>query len=176
MTSENLPSSAAPFTSAPSSLSPPVDNTRRRLPRSDAEKLDMVCNYMRNELRWGVSDFIKALASSKGSNNTRRKSAFVAAAYKDQEVLKSYFGDTDQLWDGARQSMIVTLDLGNNELRREVKKLGAIAPFSKYNPNFKSGVPETMNMDQTLYTIQEHTPLLLQLIRDIMAPESQRTY
>ena len=38
----------------------------------------------------GVSDFIKALASSKGSNSARRKSAFVTAAYKDEEVLKSY--------------------------------------------------------------------------------------
>ena len=115
MTSENLPPLGS--ISASSSLSQPVDNTRRRLPHSDAEKLDTVCNYMRSELRWGVSDFIKALASSKGSNSARRKSAFVTAAYKDEEVLKSYFGDADELWDGARQSIIETLDLDNNELR-----------------------------------------------------------
>ncbi len=57
----------------------------------------MVYNYMRKELCWRVSDFIKVLASAGGSNNTRRKAAFAAAAYKDLEVLKSYFGDTDQL-------------------------------------------------------------------------------
>src|SRR5438046_1252376 len=110
----------------------------------------MVCNYMRSELRWGVSDFIKALASSKGSNSAHQKSAFVTAAYKDEEVLKSesYFGDADELWDGTRQSLIVTLDLGNNELRREVKRLGAIEPFSKYNPNLKSG-ESALDMHQT---------------------------
>ena len=81
----------------------------------------MVCNFMRKELRWGVSDFITALASSEGSNNTRRKAAFVAAAYKDAEVLKSYVGNADQLLDNGRQSIIETLDLGNNELRREVE-------------------------------------------------------
>jgi hypothetical protein len=67
-------------TPAASSLSPPLNNNRRRSPRLDAEKLDMVCNYMRNEFRWGVADFVKALASADGSNNTRRKAAFAAAA------------------------------------------------------------------------------------------------
>ena len=45
-----------------------VSDTRRS-PRSDAEKLDMVCNYMRKELRWGVSDFTKVLAFSGGPAN-----------------------------------------------------------------------------------------------------------
>jgi hypothetical protein len=103
-------------TSTASSLLPPVNNSRRRSPRSDAEKLDMVCNYMRNEFRWGVADFVKALASADGSNNTRRKAAFAAAAYEDSEVLKSYFGVANRVQDGARQSIIEALDLGNNEL------------------------------------------------------------
>ena len=104
MTFEGSSPSAAPVgsASASSSLLPPVNDTRRRSPRSDAEKLDMVCNYMRNELRWGVADFVKVLASAGGSNNTRQKAAFAAAAFKDSEVLKSYVGDAGQLQDGGR--------------------------------------------------------------------------
>jgi hypothetical protein len=132
---------------------------------------------MRKELRWGVSDFIKALASAEGSNNTRRKAAFAAAAYKDPEVLKSYFGKANQLCDdGSRQSIIETLDLGNNELRKEVERLGDIAPFNKYDPASENSGFDGLDMDQTLHTIQEQAPLLLQLIRSIMAPVSQRVY
>jgi hypothetical protein len=40
----------------------------------------MVFNYMRNEFRWGVADFVRVLASANGSNNIRRKAAFAAAA------------------------------------------------------------------------------------------------
>jgi hypothetical protein len=177
MTFESSSSSAVPIgsTSASSSLLLPVNNTRRRSPRSDAEKLDMVFSYMRNELRWGVSDFIKALASAEGSNNTRRKAAFATAAYKDSEVLKSYFGDANQLLDGGRQSIIEALDLGSNELRKEVERLGDMPPFNKYDPA-KSGGFDALDMDQVLQTIQERAPLLLQLIRAIMAPKFQRYY
>ena len=88
------PSAGSPSASS-SSLS--SVNSTRRSPRSDAEKLDTICNYMRKELRWGVSDFVKALASAEGSNNTRRKAAFAAVTYKDSVVLESYFGDADRL-------------------------------------------------------------------------------
>jgi hypothetical protein len=89
---------------------------------------------MRNELRWTISDFVKALASANGSTNTRRKAAFAAAAYQDSEVLRSCFDDADQLWDSRRKSIIKTLDLGKNELRKEVERLGSIVPFNKYDP------------------------------------------
>lgn len=154
---------------------PPLNNTRRSR-RSDAEKLDMVCNYMRTELRWGVSEFTKALALSGGPANARRKAAFAATAYKDSEVLKSHFGNIGQLQDGGRLPIIETLDLGNNELRKEVEKLGTIEPFNKYDPTSKSGEFEVLDMDQTLHIIQSQAPLLLQLIRDIMAPKHGRTY
>jgi hypothetical protein len=163
-------------TSASSLQLPSVNGTRRRSPRSDAEKLDMVCSYMRTELRWGVSDFIKALSSASGPNNARRKAAFAAAAYKDPEVLKPFFNDADQLWDGVRQSTIETLDLGNNELRKEVERLGARAPFNKFDPTSKNGEFDVLDMEQTLHIIQNQAPLLLQFIRGIMAPESQRKY
>src|SRR6516162_5592281 len=80
---------------------PPANDLRRRPPRSDEEKLDTICSYMRKELGWtSISDFIKALAFAGGNNNARRKSAFAAAAYKDPEVVKCFFDDTDQPWDG----------------------------------------------------------------------------
>jgi hypothetical protein len=125
---------------------------------------------MRNEFRWGVSDFVKALASSTGSNNTRRKATFSAAAYEDLEVLRSYFDDTDQLWDSRRKSIIEILNLGKNELRKEVEKLGSIVPFNKYDPTL-SGQFDSLDMDQILLAVEEQAPLLLQLIRDIIAPD-----
>ncbi|KAH6988806.1 hypothetical protein BKA56DRAFT_476293, partial [Ilyonectria sp. MPI-CAGE-AT-0026] len=140
------------------------------------EKLDMVCSYMRKELRWGVSDFIKALAFTGGPNNARRKAAFAAAAYKEPDVVNCFFNDANQLWDGVRESVIETLDLGNNELRKEVERLGSLAPFNKCDPTLNSGEFDALDMGQTLHAIQKEAPLLLQHVRDIMAPESQRTY
>ena len=174
-TTLNMEREGSICSSSASSLSPSVNETRRS-PRSDAEKLDLVCNYMRKELRWGVSEFTKALAFSEGSANTRRKAAFAATAYKDPEVLKSYFGDRGHLQDDGRQPIIETLDLGNNELRKEVEMLGAVSPFSKYDPASESGKLDALDMDQTLNIIQRQAPLLLQLIRNIMAPEYRQKY
>ena len=116
------------------------------------------------------------LASAGGSNNTRQKAAFAAAAFKDSEVLKSYFSNANQIWDGGRQAIIETLDLGNNELRKEVERLGSIAPFNKYDPTSKCGGFDALDIDQTLHTIQEQAPLLLRLIRGVMEPEFRRIY
>ena len=69
--------------------------------------------------------------------------------------------------------MIDALDLGNNELRKEVGILGSMAPFNKYSPGEEF---DKLDMDQTLKAIQAQAPLLLQLIRDIMAPEARRKY
>ena len=61
MMSKNSPSSAALLgsMSASSSLSQPVDNTHQRLPRSDAEKLDMLCNYMRATTQRNLNRFAR---------------------------------------------------------------------------------------------------------------------
>ena len=61
---------------------PSASDSRRRSPRSDTEKLEMICSYMRTQFHWGISDFVKALASANGANNARRKASFVAAVYK----------------------------------------------------------------------------------------------
>jgi hypothetical protein len=168
----------AASTASPSANDTPPDS-RRRSPRSDTEKLEMACKYMRKELRWSISDLIKALASTHGANNARRKAAFAAAAYKDPEVVRCFFNDADELWNGVKESVIGKLDLGKNELRKEVKSLNSIEPFNKYDPTLKSrvlGEFGAFDIDQLLDTIQKEAPLLLQLIRDIMAPENQWNY
>lgn len=131
---------------------------------------------MRKEFRWGVSDFAKALAISGGAANARRRAAFAAAAYKDLNILKSYVGDAGLVHADGRKSMIETLDLGNNELRKEVERLGSVAPFNKYDPSSKSGEFDQLDVDQVVQVVQRQAPLLLQLLRDIMSPEHQRTY
>jgi len=82
----------------------------------------MVCNYIQKKFRWGVSDFIKALAFSGGPVNAYQKTAFAAAAYKDSEVLKSYFANVVLRQDSGRETIIEALDLGNNELRKRSGK------------------------------------------------------
>jgi hypothetical protein len=90
--------------------------------------------------------------------------------------VNCFFNDVDQLWDGVRESVIETLDLGSNELRKEVERLGSVEPFNKYDSTFQRGEFDSLDMDQMVHTIEKEAPLLLQLIRDIMAPESQRKY
>jgi len=85
-----------------------------------------------------------------------------------------YVVNAGPLWDGYRQSIIKTLDLGNNELRKEVEKVGAMAPFNKYDPALNNRELDALDMDQVIHTIQRQAPLLLQLIRDLMAPESRQ--
>src|SRR5438045_2519964 len=47
-----------------------------------------------------------------------------------------------------------------------------MAPFNKYDPALNNRELDALDMDQVIHTIQRQAPLLLQLIRDLMAPES----
>ena|SRR5438045_5495003 len=49
-----------------------------------------------------------------------------------------------------------------------------MAPFNKYDPALNNRELDALDMDQVIHTIQRQAPLLLQLIRDLMAPESQQ--
>ncbi|KAL2046058.1 hypothetical protein N7G274_001505 [Stereocaulon virgatum] len=178
------PLSPVPSISSPpifSSPSPPpqpppsVDGTRRRSPLSDAEKLDKVFECLRTDVYWSVSDFLRVLTAAEGPVNIRRKTAFAAAAYQDSNVLGLYFDDEDRPWNGVRQSVIQALDLGNNELRNEVRRLGDMAPFSK-NPSDRGGSYEKLDMSRVVDTSQKQAPILLQILRRIMAPELRRLY
>ncbi|KAL2037846.1 hypothetical protein N7G274_009320 [Stereocaulon virgatum] len=178
------PLSPVPSISSPpifSSPSPPpqpppsVDGTRRRSPLSDAEKLDKVFECLRTDVYSSVSDFLRVLTAAEGPVNIRRKTAFAAAAYQDSNVLGLYFDDEDRPWNGVRQSVIQALDLGNNELRNEVRRLGDMAPFSK-NPSDRGGSYEKLDMSRVVDTSQKQAPILLQILRRIMAPELRRLY
>ena len=85
---------SSPVASSQPSLPPPPHNaTHQRSPLSNAQKLDKIFNYLRNDLYWGISDFIEALAIAEGSVNTCRKTAFTMAAYENLKVLELYFSD-----------------------------------------------------------------------------------
>ena len=132
---------------------------------------------MCTSIYWSISNFIKTLTDVKGAVNAHRKTAFATATYENPKVLELYFSEKYQPWNGIRQSVIQALDLGENELRKEVESLGTIAPFCKFNST-SGGVKgfEALDMNQVLNTIQEQAPLLVQLLRDIMAPENRWTY
>lgn len=176
-------SSAISISSPPTFSSPPpppqappsVNTTRRRSPLSDAEKLDRVFECLRTDVYWSVSEFLRALAIAEGPVNVRRKTAFATAAYTDSEVLEVYFEDEDQPWNGVRHSVIQALDLGNKELRKEVLQLGDMVPFIK-PPTNRGGSYEELDMSQVVSTTQKEAPMLLQILRGVMAPELRRLY
>ena len=116
---------------------------------------------------WSISDFIRALTDAKGAVNAHRKAAFAAAAYKEPKVLESYFVD-----EGIRQSVTQALDLGSNELRKEVRKLSDIETFTKFSSNTGDERSYDMSdMGQVIDNVEKKAPLLLKILQDIMAPE-----
>ena len=163
--------------SQPSLLPPPHDATHQRSLLSNAQKLNKIFDYLWNNLYWGISNFIEALAITEDPVNTHRKTAFTIAAYKNLKVLKLYFSDKYQPWNSVRQSVIQALDLRENELQKEVESLGTITLFCKFN--LTSGEVEgfeALDINQVLDTIQKQVLLLIQLLRNIMAPENWQTY
>jgi hypothetical protein len=157
-----------------SSLELPA-NCSRKPTRSNDEKLDLAFNFLRDELGWGVSNFVTAMAASEAPHSTRRKDAFVKAAYENPEVLQSFLIDGKQRWGGCRKPIIDALDLGNNELWKEVERLGTMAPFHKFHETSNNGF-DTLAIDQSLKSMQNEAPLLLRLIRGIMVPEKERRH
>lgn len=169
------PRFSSPPPPPPPRAPPSINTPRRRSPLSDAEKLDKVFECLRTDVYWSVSDFIRALIAAEGPVNVRRKTAFAAAAYKDSNVLGLYFNDEGQPWNGVRHSVIQALDLGKKELRKEVLQLGQTMPFIK-NPTDQGGSYEELNIKGMVDTSQREAPILLQILRGIIAPELQRLY
>ncbi|KAL2048322.1 hypothetical protein N7G274_000233 [Stereocaulon virgatum] len=160
----------SPLSPVPSISSPPIFFLA-----ITASAASAVFECLRTDVYWSVSDFLRVLTAAEGPVNIRRKTAFAAAAYQDSNVLGLYFDDEDRPWNGVRQSVIQALDLGNNELRNEVRRLGDMAPFSK-NPSDRGGSYEKLDMSRVVDTSQKQAPILLQILRRIMAPELRRLY
>src|ERR1700694_1124395 len=110
------------------------------------------------------------------NNQQRQPRQLITPHNQDSGILKSYLGDANQLWGDGRQFIIETLDLGNNELRKEVERLGTMAPFNKFDLTSKNREFDALDMDQILNAIETEAPLLLRVIRSIMAPEHRRIY
>ena len=116
---------------------------------------------MRTSVYWSISDFIRALTDAKGAVNAHRKATFAAAAYKKPKVLESYFVD-----EGIRQSVTQALDLGSNELQKEVRKLNDIETFTKFSSNTGDERSYDMSdhMDQVIDNIKKKALLLLNIL------------
>ena len=116
---------------------------------------------------WSISDFIKALTDVKGAVNAHRKVAFAAAAYKELKVLESYFVNK-----GIKQSVTQALNLGNNKLWKEVRKLSDIETFTKFLPNTGDERSyDMLDIGQVIDNVEKKAPLLLKIPQDIMTPE-----
>jgi hypothetical protein len=167
-------------TADPTSSSPTADPTSsgqtgtdsRKAARSVEEKLDLLFQFLRSELCWSVSDVIKGLAVAKGPVNARRKLAFVRAAYEDVEILDLYLsnkpGAGKKQRETSRRTIIQYLDVGNGELREEVKKLATLKPFNSSHKT-EQGFQQ-LNMEQIIQSAEAVSPLLLKTLRDISRP------
>lgn len=74
-----------------------------------------------------------------------------------------------------RQSIIQALDLNNNDLRKKVRRLGNVASFSKSSTD-RDDSYENLDMSQVVDTFQREAPILLHVLREMMAPELRRLY
>jgi hypothetical protein len=118
-----LPLSSLVSASSPPAFDPPqlppsrpqsrAAQPNRKSPRTDDEKLDLVTQYLREELYWNLGDLVRALAGAQGSVNTRRKATFAEAAYQDSNVLKTFLRDSTRQWTAtSRKHIIEQLSIG----------------------------------------------------------------
>ncbi|KAH6986910.1 hypothetical protein EDB80DRAFT_589859, partial [Ilyonectria destructans] len=55
---------------------------------SNNEKLELAIKYIRDDLYFSISNFIKVLLIAKGAASNKRRAVFSKAVYKDLAVLK----------------------------------------------------------------------------------------
>ena len=58
--------------------------------RTSDERLDLLFNFLRNEVQWTLRDLFQALCTSTSPKNRRRQKALAEAAYNTPEVLAFY--------------------------------------------------------------------------------------
>ena len=74
--------------SSPPALEILDDELTRRPTRTDEEKLELVSEYMRNELRWGITEYLKSVMESSSTGGHSRRIAFTKFAYEDPKALQ----------------------------------------------------------------------------------------
>jgi hypothetical protein len=92
--------------------------------------------------------------------------------YTDPEVLECFLNRSTAR-DGVRKALINTLDLGNNELRDEIRSLGEHEHFGRFMVDGNTGF-ESLDMAKLVDILQQRTPLMLQLLRSTAKPVCQQ--
>ncbi|KAH0542723.1 hypothetical protein FGG08_002862, partial [Glutinoglossum americanum] len=103
------------------------------------------------------------LCSKEDAVNTRRKASLATVMYTDPEVLDCFLGLPNARHE-ARKALIDALDLGNNELRDEIRSLGDHEHFGRFTVDGDTGF-ESLNMAELVDVLQTRAPLMLQLLQ-----------
>jgi hypothetical protein len=80
------------------------DDLTRRPVLTDEEKLELVSEYMRKELRWGITEYLKSVMESSSTGGGNRRIAFTKFAYKDPKALQFYLGTKESMTVNQRRS------------------------------------------------------------------------
>jgi hypothetical protein len=167
----------SPLSSLSAMSSPPAleildDDLTRRPTRTDEEKLELVSEYMRSELRWGITEYLKSVMESSSTGGHSRRNAFTKFAYKDPMALQFYLGTEESMTVNQRRSrehIMKHTKSGAASIREEIKKLAMMKPFHKSQVS-PSGGFERMNMSNIIEGLETTCPLLLSLLRTILQP------
>jgi hypothetical protein len=136
--------------------------------RTNDERLDLLFNFLRNEVQWTLKDLFQALCSSKNPKNRRRQRAFADAAYNTPEVLTFYLVPSNAANLKTRLAVLDALQWGSSELRREITDLGTTDIFGKYDES-KEDMPE-LNSHNLINSITQEAPNMLNILQKIAEP------
>jgi hypothetical protein len=148
------------------------DKLTRRPARTNEEKLELVSQYMRNELRWGITEYLKAVMESSSTGGQSRRIAFTKFAYEDPKALQFYLGTDGSMTVNQRRSrehIMKHTKSGAASIREEIKKLAMTKPFHKSQMSDSGGF-ERMNISSIIEGLETTCPLFLSLLRTILQP------
>lgn len=149
-----------------------IDDVARRPSRTDEEKLQLVSDYMRNELRWGITEYLNSVMQSSRIGGHNRRSAFAKFAYEDPKALQFYLGTEDSMTvyqRHSREQVLKHTNSGAASIKEEIKKLAMMKPFHKSQVSATNGFQE-MNISSIVGELETTCPLLLGLLRKILQP------
>ena len=166
------PLSSLPATSSPPALEIRDDHATRRPARTDEEKLELVSEYMRNELRWGITEYLKSVMESSKAGSPNQRVAFARFAYEDPKALQFYLGSEESITVKqrcSREHIMRHTKCGASSIREEIKKLATTKPFHKSQVSGSDGF-ERMNISSIIEEVETTCPLFLSLLRTILQP------